>query len=209
MLLKHANTAVKSDIETRTDEEIIAVASSGDANAFAILVERYEKLVYNLAYQAVQNPDDAFDISQDVFIKAYRSLNTFRGDCKFSTWVYRITQNTAKDYIRMRSRRRVVSLTDYGNDEDGEAKNTDIPDESISSKPEDLAEQNERRDIVREAIASLSDAHRDIIVLRDIEGYSYENIAEMLGLEIGTVKSRLNRARNAVKEFLIKRNILG
>jgi len=207
--LKNTKTPeIEKEFDTEDEAMIIKQAADGDSQAFTVLVKKYEKLIYNLSYQAVMNPDDAFDISQEVFIKAYRSLKSFRGDCKFSTWLYRIAQNAAKDYLRSKSRRRVVSLTEYGNDEDGEAKNTDIVDDNIASKPEESAELNERREIVRQAIDSLSEDHKTIILLRDIEGYSYEDISAMLGLEIGTVKSRLNRARNAIKEYLIKRNIL-
>nr|MBQ4319818.1 sigma-70 family RNA polymerase sigma factor [Clostridia bacterium] len=209
MLLKNDITEIEAETDSEYDEaETIRKAANGDSQAFTALVKQYEKLVYNLAYQTAMNPDDAFDISQEVFIKAYRSLQSFRGDCKFSTWIYRIAQNAAKDFMRSKSRRRTVSLTDYGNDEDGEAKTADIADDNISSKPEESAEANERREIVRQAIASLSEDHRRIILLRDIEGYSYEDISKMLGLEIGTVKSRLNRARMAIKEYLLKRNIL-
>ena len=90
------------------EDEIIKKAADGDPQAFAVLVRQYEKLVYNLAYQEVKNPDDAFDVSQEVFLKAYRSLTGFRGECRFSTWLYRIARNAAKDFLRSASRRRTV-----------------------------------------------------------------------------------------------------
>lgn len=190
------------------DIELVRRTSGGDQTAFAELVERYRSMVYNLAYHSLRSPDDAFDASQDVFIKAYRSIDKFRGDCKFSTWIYRIAQNTVRDYIRARSRRITpMSLSDY-TDDDSEAKQIDIPDADPSVNPSETLERRLREEAVHEAIRSLSETHREIVIMREIEGKSYEEIAELLGLELGTVKSRLNRARLAIKEYLTKRNIL-
>ncbi|MBQ4575555.1 MAG: sigma-70 family RNA polymerase sigma factor [Clostridia bacterium] len=198
---------VKSTL-LKSEDLVIKRAVSGDKEAFGELVRAYESMVYNTAMQALRNAEDAYDVSQEVFIKAWRSLGSFRGESKFSTWIYRITCNQIKDYIRAKSRHAAISLSEYDSEEDTE-KETDIPDTDRSVMPEEVYLRDELRDTVREAIASMSEDHRQIIVLRDIEGYSYEEIAEMLGLGIGTVKSRINRARNAVKEFLIKRNIFG
>lgn len=203
--------ALKSAVKTTqlTPEALmIQRAMSGDKEAFGELVKQYESMVYNTAMQALRNAEDAYDVSQEVFIKAWRSIGSFRGESKFSTWIYRITSNQIKDYIRAKSRHATLSLSEYDNDNDTD-KEIDIPDASRSVMPEEVYLRDELRDTVREAIASMSADHRQIIVLRDIEGYSYEEIAEMLGLEIGTVKSRINRARNAVKDFLTKRNIFG
>lgn len=197
-----------SDIRELDEAELVLRASGGDQSAFAELVERYRSMVYNLAYHSLRCADDAFDATQDVFIKVYRALGKFRGDCKFSTWIYRIAQNTVRDYIRARSRRITpMSLSDYS-DDGSEAKQLDIPDSAPSSDPSDSLERKLRRQAVREAILSLSDIHREIIVMREIEGRTYDEIAELLGLELGTVKSRLNRARRAIKDYLVKRNIL-
>ena len=175
--------------------------------AFSELVRKYERLVYNLSYQASGNADDAFDISQEVFIKVYRSLRKFRGDCRFFTWLYRITMNTVKDYLRTQKRKKTVSLSDYDEEDENSPGTRDIPDDTAEADPEEMTERKERRALVRQAIGQLSEDHRIIITLRDMEGYSYEEIAEMLELEIGTVKSRLNRARQAIKEYLLERNI--
>ncbi len=199
----------KSPMKTtvlKSEDLMIKRAASGDTEAFGELVKAYESMVYNTAMQALRNSEDAYDVSQEVFIKAWRSITGFRGDSKFSTWLYRITCNQIKDYIRAKSRHATISLSEYDSDDDTD-KETDIPDTNRSVMPEEVYLRDELRDTVREAIESMSEDHRQIIVLRDIEGYSYEEIAEMLGLEIGTVKSRINRARNAVKEFLIGRNI--
>jgi RNA polymerase sigma-70 factor (ECF subfamily) len=189
------------------DTRLVHASLSGDNEAFGELVKRYEKHIYNTSCQLIGNSDDAFDVSQETFIKAYRSLGSFRGDSKFSTWLYKICQNTARDYIRSNLRKKTISLTAYDEDDTKEVQ-LDIPDDDISSQPDRSFERDEVRAAVRDAISILSDDHKNVIVLRDIEGYSYEDISEILNLEIGTVKSRLNRARLAIKDFLIKRNFL-
>lgn len=196
-----------ADIIYRDDDSrLVHGALSGNQSDFEELVRKYEKLIYNAAYQLTSSSDDAFDVSQDTFIKAYRSLGSFRGDCKFSTWLYKICQNAARDHLRSKTRNQTVSLTVP--DEDDQSAQLDVEDDDPASDPEQQLERLERRQAVRDAIAQLSDDHREIIILRDIDGLSYEDISEMLDLEIGTVKSRINRARLAVKDFLIKRNIL-
>ena len=206
MTLKNSEISGQ-EIENSEEQELVFRASKGDAQAFSELVRKYERLVYNLSYQASGNADDAFDISQEVFIKVYRSLRKFRGDCRFFTWLYRITMNTVKDYLRTQKRKKTVSLSDYDEEDENSPGTRDIPDDTAEADPEEMTERKERRALVRQAIAQLSEDHRIIITLRDMEGYSYEEIAEMLELEIGTVKSRLNRARQAIKEYLLERNI--
>lgn len=179
---------------------------SGETDAFGILASEYETWVYNIAFSIMNNREDALDVSQDSFIKAYRRLGSFRGDSRFSTWLYRIVVNTAKDALRARSRRRTDPLTVF--DEDNEERTIDIPDEQPTSSPEVMAETGDLRDAVRAAIESLSEDHRMVITLCDIEGRTYEEIAVLLGVELGTVKSRLNRARNAVKRYLLKHNLI-
>ena len=190
----------------KKDEDIVLVkaASRGDSYAFGELVKKYERMVYNLAYQHSGNREDAFDISQEVFIKAWRALSTFRGDCSFSSWLYRITKNTYIDLSMKEARREHTSFSIT--DEDGEEKELDLPSTDETGSPEAVAEKNERARALRLAIASLGDDHREIIVLREFEGYSYDEIAEMTGLELGTVKSRINRARKQIKIFLEERN---
>lgn len=202
-LIMFLNEIIYRDDDTR----LVHASLSGDSEAFGELVKKYERLIYNTSCQLVGNSDDAFDVSQETFIKAYRSLGSFRGDSKFSTWLYRICQNAAKDYMRSKSRRQTISLTAYDDDDTKEVQ-LDIPDDDMMSQPDNLLEREESRKAVRNAISQLSEDHKNVIVLRDIEGYSYDEISEILNLEIGTVKSRLNRARLAIKDFLIKRNFL-
>ncbi|MFA6947863.1 MAG: sigma-70 family RNA polymerase sigma factor [Eubacteriales bacterium] len=189
------------------EAKLITLACGGNSEAFGELVSHYESFVYNVVYQIMGNREDALDISQDSFIKAYRSLSSFRGDCRFSTWLYRIAVNTSKDALRSRSKHNVTSLTEF-EDGDDETKNIDIPDDTPENMPEEALDGDERRRAVRLAIEALSEDHRAVVLLRDVSGYSYEDIAEMLGLEIGTVKSRLNRARLGVKNYLIKHELI-
>ena len=190
----------------QSEDVLIKKAQSGDDGAFESLVRTYESFVYNVAYQSLKSADDAFDVSQEVFIKVYRSLGSFRGDCKFSTWIYRIAVNVIKDFLRSKSNK-LKTVSVYETDAEGEEHHIEIADDSVSSDPIASYEKKERAALVREAIASLTEDQRNVIVLRDMEGYTYEEISEMLYLDIGTVKSRINRGRNAIKKFLTERNI--
>ena len=164
---------------------------SGDVNAFGLLVEDQSKVVYNLCLRMVNNEQDAYDLSQDAFLKAYTNLSLFRGDSKFSSWLYKLTTNVCLDFLRKRSRQKTVPLT-YETD-DGEQEYLPIPDETFS--PETEAERRELRSSVRRGLSQLPEGQRQILILREIGQLSYEEIAGQLGLEAGTVKSRIFRAR--------------
>lgn len=186
-----------------TREQEAAVIQSvldGDVNAFETLVKEYEKNVYNLALRMTGNSEDAADMAQEAFIKAYNSLTAFRGDSKFSVWLYRIVSNVCLDFLRSRSRKQTVSLSTEN--DDGEEVELDIADETHS--PEQLLDRSLTRDAVRRGLAALPPDHREILLLREIQGLSYEEIADVLGLEAGTVKSRIFRARKKLCSFLIK-----
>ena len=184
------------------EQEAAAIRAvlDGDVNAFEVLVKEYEKNVYNLALRMTGNSEDAADMSQEAFIKAYNSLSSFRGDSKFSVWLYRIVSNVCLDYLRSRTRKPTVSLSTEN--DDGEEVELDIADESQS--PELLLDRSLTRDAVRRGLAALPPDHREILLLREIQGLSYEEIAAALGLEAGTVKSRIFRARKKLCSFLIK-----
>ena len=171
---------------------------NGDGSAFEEIVRAYEKNVYNLALRMTASREDALDLSQEAFLKAYSSLHTFRGESKFSVWLYRIVSNTCLDFLRVRARRNETSLE--REDEDGETAMREIPDESLS--PERLLERKLTRESVQRALMSLPEDQRKILLLREIEGLSYEEIARVLSLESGTVKSRIFRARRKLCEFL-------
>ena len=182
--------------ELRTVERVLG----GDVNAFETLVLSYEKNVYNLVLRMVKNPEDASDMAQEAFIRAYNSLASFRGESKFSVWLYRIVSNVCLDFLRSRSRHPTVSLS-VENDE-GEETELDIPDESQS--PEALLERRLTRDSVRRGLDALSEEYRQILLLREIQGLSYDEIAETLSMELGTVKSRIFRARKKLCDFLLR-----
>jgi len=179
---------------------------SGDVNAFEIIVKRYEKMIYNLAMAKTQNKENAQDISQECFLRAYKMLRSYRTDSAFSTWIYRICQNLIFDFYRKTKKIKTFSLS-VSDSDDGELKEQDIPD--TGGDPSEQIIREEKIKKIRELVNSLPDDLREIIILRDFQNLSYDNIAEILELEIGTVKSRLNRAREKLKNYIIKNNANG
>lgn len=182
------------------DEQVlIEKASEGDAGAFEILVERYEKGVYNLAYRLIPDRDDAMDITQEVFLKAFQALPKFRGDSRFSTWLHRVCVNACLDFLRRKQRTQTYSL-----DEPINLKESSVVREvrDDSGSVEDVIETKSLTESVLMALNSVDEAHRTVIALSDIRGYSYQEIADMLGISIGTVKSRLHRGRMAIRKLL-------
>lgn len=199
------------DLASHTDgdarqaaDALVKKAQAGDEAAFAVLVETYERFVYHTALRVLRmyggSPEDGEDVAQNAFLKAWRSLPSFRGDCAFSTWIYRIAVNCARDHCRIASRHPTVSLT--RNDTDDEEVTIDVPVSEGDTVPESALERQETIRIVRAAIEALPEDMRAVILLRDMEDLSYADIAALLHLEIGTVKSRLNRARRTLKERL-------
>lgn len=181
------------------ERALVERAQKGDSAAFEKLVTLYERKVYATAYRYTGNEHDAMDVSQDVFIRVFRFLNTFNLESSFSTWVYRITVNVCKDYIRKRTARGELPLE--LTDEDGEYT-VEISDTTYD--PVEIYEQSELRQEIQEAIDDLPPSYKEIIVLRDLGGLSYEEIAQELRIEIGTVKSRLSRAREKLRKFLLQ-----
>lgn len=188
------------------DADLVEKAIAGDAEAFGQLVEKYSSFVYRTVFFDIKKHEDAEDISQEVFIKAYRALGSFRCDCEFSTWLYRICKNTVYDYARKRVRNATIPLSSMSSDE--YEREYEVPDTDGKFDPEKTYISKETSGIVNDAISSLSEQHRDIIVMRDIQGLSYSEIADILSLEEGTVKSRLSRARAALKQKLSGKNLL-
>lgn len=182
-----------------SDERLlIQKAAAGDQNAFEILVTTHQKAVYNLALRMVGNPEDAADLSQEAFLKAWRSLRLFQFESAFSTWLYRLTSNTCIDFLRKRKKQNQVSTT-YLNEAD-EAEEMLIPDKL--PLPEEQVIAAERQTQVKDAMMRLDAEYRQILILRVIQGLSYIEIGELLDLKEGTVKSRLARAREKVRQFL-------
>lgn len=186
-----------------SEELLIKRAKSGDEQAFADIVRLYEKAVYNSALYIAKSRDDALDISQEVFLKLWRTLPSYRGDASLKTWIATITKTCAIDYVRSRNQKSVASLT-VGADE----KETDVVDEDISSDPEKSLEQKERIAAVRKAVASLDEPIRQTLILREFHNLSYAEIATVMKISEGTVKSRISRGREQVKEFLKSGNFL-
>ena len=183
------------------ERDLIRKAKQGDMLAFEELILKHEKIVYNLALRMMNHSEDAMDISQEVFLKAYRSLANFDERSAFSTWLYRITHNTCIDEIRKRKGKQTYSLEEDLESEDGSmqrqvADDGDTPEESLMRK--------EQKSEILRALDTLSEEHKAAIILRDVKGMSYEEIAEILDLSLGTVKSRINRARNQLKTEILK-----
>lgn len=182
-----------------TEQELVHSAQKGDTSAFGQLVEAHQSKIYSLCYRMTGNAEDAADLTQEVFLSAWRSLSRFQEQSSFGTWVYRMATNASIDFLRREKRRQVLSMT---MEEDSEERQAQVPDERYS--PHRLLEQKEARQAVANALAALSPEHRQVLVLREMEGLSYTEMAHLLDLEEGTVKSRLARARLALKDFLQK-----
>ncbi len=174
--------------------KLVLRAQKGDNDAFSELVSLYEKKVYNLTLRMTRNPEDALDLSQEIFIRIYKSLPLFKAQSTFSTWVYSIASNTCIDFTRKEAKRKTLSID--------EEEYFDIPD--LKHQPEACAENNELRKQIAAGIDSLSSEHREVIVLRELNGLSYEEIADALDISCGTVKSRICRAREKLCSYLSK-----
>jgi RNA polymerase sigma-70 factor (ECF subfamily) len=192
----------------RQDEiRLIERCKRGDRAAFNELLQRYEKQVYNLAYRLTGNYDDAQDIASEVFVRVFNSISKFRGDSAFSTWLFRVVTNVYLDERKRRTSHPVSSLEEYLEMEDGPVKRQV---EDGAPGPQELAEQSERTRALQEAINGLPEFQRVMITLYHVQELPYEEIAEILNMPLGTVKSRLNRARRALRDKLLaQRELFG
>ena len=182
------------------EKAIIEQVLAGDNNAFGELVEAYQDRVYNLALRMCGNADDAFDLAQEAFFRAWRGLSGFQFESAFSTWLFRLSSNVCLDWLRAKRRRPTVSLTTV-DDEDEEIQ-MELPDPGKS--PEELLLASEDRKALSRAMNELPVEYRQILTLRAIDDLSYAEIAEILKLREGTVKSRLSRARTALRNKLLQ-----
>ena len=182
------------------EKKIIEQVLAGDNNAFGVLVETYQDRVYNLALRMCGNADDAFDLSQEAFVRAWRGLAGFQQEAAFSTWLFRLTANVCLDWLRAKKRRPTVSLTTA--DDDGEEVQMELADPGKS--PEEILEAAEDRAALAKAMNELPVEYRQILTMRAINDMSYTEIAETLQIREGTVKSRLSRARLALRNILVK-----
>ncbi len=188
------------DYNKMTDDELLRRSSELDERAFEVLYTRYESLVYNLAYFKMKNREDALDVAQNAFLKLWRGASSYRGNGSVAAFIHTIVRNAAADAIRQRQE---AALPLYTTDSDGTeqplpvADDADTPEQATMRRADVLA--------VRAAIAELDDHHRDVIILYELEGKSYTETAAALDIDVGTVKSRLFRARKRLAEILSKK----
>ena len=178
------------------EEKWIAAAREGDQGAFEELVLLYEKRVLALTQRMCGNPEDAAEAAQEAFLAAWQGLKNFRGDSSFSTWLYRLSSNACVDLLRREGRRQAaVSL-------DGEDLNLDIP--SPIPSPQEEAERRELREQIEAGLRALPPEYREVLVLREMQQLRYDEIAHVLELDVGTVKSRISRGRKRLRSFLLE-----
>jgi RNA polymerase sigma-70 factor (ECF subfamily) len=183
------------------EQELVSRSKSGDVEAFNLLVEQYQRLVYNLALRMLANSEAAEDASQDTFISAYKAIGKFRGG-SFKSWVLRIAANSCHDKLRVARRYRVVSLDTLL------LETGDLPQADNTESPEDYALRRELGRFLNEGLAHLPEDQRLVIILSDVQGLSYGEVAQATGSSLGTVKSRLNRGRTRLRDFLLQREEL-
>jgi RNA polymerase sigma-70 factor (ECF subfamily) len=175
--------------------ELIEKCKNNDSEAFEKLIIMYEAKIYNLCFYILKNKEDSLDAAQDVCVKIYKSIAKFKGDSKFSTWVYRVTYNTCIDLVK--KRKDDIPYDDFINSEN-----------NPENKVDGIIEARELKMEIKNCIMKLNDDFRTIVILRDIDGLSYQEIAGILNIEVGTVKSRLSRARETLKNELIKNGVV-
>lgn len=190
-----------------SDQQLVKRTLQGDTYAFEELVKTYHNKVYMLAYRYMGNEDDANDMAQEAFVKAYRSLRSFKGDASFGTWIYRITTNVCLDELRRRKRKIVpLSLDEPLATLDGDEIEREIADQTLAADV--VYERKEFSQNVQLLLDEMRPEHKTVIVLRDIMDLSYEEIAAVLECSIGTVKSRISRARTILQKKLTERELL-
>lgn len=196
-----ADTPTESlDTADRSLTELVYGAQQGDMDAFEQIFLRFQRRIYNLVYQMVSNEDDASEITQQVFVRAHDSLGRLEHAEAFTTWIHTIATNLCRDHVRRRSHIRTDSLEQrYSGDDDSESTR-EIPDDSVS--PEGILEDAEKHAVIHQAIQSLSENHRAVITLHHLQGMEVVDIAEIMGCRVGTVKSRLARARDELYKKL-------
>ena len=185
----------------RDDEMLVKDCQAGDEEAFRLLVQRYQKKLFSVAFGMVHHAEDALDIIQDAFLKAHRNLPNFQGNSSFYTWIYRITVNLCIDFLRKETKHQALDYDDTLHHETHQPENAPIGG-SAPASPSDALKNKELGQQIWSAIQRLSENHRSVILLREIEGMSYEEIAQTLQCSKGTVMSRLHHARSHLRKFL-------
>jgi RNA polymerase sigma-70 factor (ECF subfamily) len=200
------NESQSSGSDVEDERQLVERAQAGDRDAFQELVERYQRKVYSICYGMLKNQQDSLDVSQDVFIKVFRYLENFNHSSSFYTWLYRITVNKCIDFIRKQKRRSEIDYDDaIGRSGEIEGDENILP-STLGIQPDRVYARKELREKMLEALDTLSEKHRTILILREVEGLAYEEIADVLGVSKGTVMSRLYHARryfqDAIKQYL-------
>lgn len=198
--LSEASKSIVPSEEKLSDHALIEAAKGGDEAAFAEIIRRYKNPITNFLYRFLNDYEEAVDLAQETFVRVYFAIERYHTDYAFSTYIYRIATNLAISEIRRRKRRRLVSLTGLFQSGNEEARDFEPPDEKPLAV--DSLIEDERAKIIARAIATLPEKYRAPIVLRDVEGKAYEEVASILRLGLGTTKSRISRARKLLKEKL-------
>ncbi len=180
-----------------TDEELILeFQQNNTVKAFEVLVQRYKNTLTNYVYRFLGDYEACVDVVQETFIKVYRYKDSYSSIAKFSTWIYTIAGNLARTEYQKRKRRKFFSINAYGENNE----NYEIPDEAY--RPDTMTDSGIKDEIIQKALLKVSDAYREAVILRDVQGQSYEEIAEIMGITVGTVKSRINRGRAQLQVML-------
>jgi RNA polymerase sigma-70 factor (ECF subfamily) len=188
------------------DAALVADLKAGSEDAFAILIAQYHQPLYSLIARSLNDPADAADITQEVFIKVFRNIRSFNGDASLRTWLYRIALHEASNQRRWWSRHKKQEITidsPYDQEEDGNSVCLSATLADDGNSPFDNVAQNEVRERIETALRQVPEAFRTVLVLREIEGFAYEEIAEILNVNLGTVKSRLTRGRSTLRALMI------
>lgn len=190
---------------SRAERRLIRRLKDRDERAFSELIEEQGDRVFNLCFRMLGNRQEAEDVAQEVFITVFKSVDSFRGDSKLSTWLYRIASNLSKNRIKYLARRHDRSKVEFDEKIDRNAASSALTSPKLAKPPDENLEGHQLEQIMQKAISELEEDHRILIVLRDIEELSYEEICEITDLAEGTVKSRLHRARLALRKKMITR----
>ncbi len=185
---------------SRTDEELVASSLAGDASAFDLLVLRWDRKIQGAIYRLMGSEEEARDLCQEAFLKAYRGLGGFKGEARFSSWLYQIALNLCRDRMRRRRGRVMVSLDALEPDAQGQVLRD-------ATSTQDLVETHDLHQRVRAAVMALPDDQREVIVLKEYEGLTFQEIAEVLGLPVSTVKTRLYRGLDRMRERLSREGV--
>lgn len=194
------------DTASRPDRELVDQARAGDKEAFRLLFQRYHRRAYTLALGVVHNPDDALDVVQEAFLRAHRHLEGFEGNASFYTWLYRIVMNVAIDHVRKQGRAPTVDYDDAVAhlDTDAPADLQDLVPQMLGGNPAKELARREIREQIDEALGKLSPNHRAVLIMREVDGLSYDEMAKVMKCSKGTIMSRLFHARKYMQKYLLE-----